>query len=422
MSVQPTSPDPRRARVLIAGAGVAGLETLLALRALASDLLDITILAPELKFINLSMSVDQPFKPPRARGLRLEEAAGELGARWRQAALDRVEPERSRVITRDGDEYPYDMLVLALGAHPQREWHSREVLTYHGSREGPDYRLLLQQLREERVNKIAFVKPAGPSWPLPLYDLALLTAAHCAAHERSGVDLSLVTPEEEPLAIFGKTASAAIRRLLDQSGVRLHTSSYGIPGRPGWLDITPGDRRVSVDRIVTVPRLVGPRLRGIACDQDGFIATDAHGRLAGLDGVFAAGDATSFPVKQGGLAAQQADAVAEMIAASVGVDIDPQPFRPILRGLLLTGGLPRYLQADISGRSGDDSTISGEALWWPPDKLAGRYLAPYLSRQVGDALDVVPQGEHAIPIETAIDAASPGTHGGFGGLAELPPR
>ena len=202
----------------------------------------------------------------------------------------------------------------------------------------------------------------------------------------------------------------------------LHTSSYGTPGRSGWLDITPGDRRVSVDRIVTVPRLVGPRLRGIACDHDGFIATDAHGRLAGLDGVFAAGDATSFPVKQGGLAAQQADAVAEMIAASVGVDIDPQPFRPILRGLLLTGGPPRYLQADISGRAGDDSTISGEALWWPPDKLAGRYLAPYLSSQVGDALDVMPQGEHAIPIETAIDPASADIKRGFGELSDLPSR
>jgi sulfide:quinone oxidoreductase len=106
--------------------------------------------------------------------------------------------------------------------------------------------------------------------------------------------------------------------------VTLHTSSYGRPGRPGWLDMTPGDRRISVDRIVTVPRLAGPRLRGIACDEDGFIDTDAHGRVAGPDGVCAAGDATSFPVKQGGLASQQADAVAEVIAASAGVDIDPQ--------------------------------------------------------------------------------------------------
>ncbi len=133
----------------------------MALHALASDLLDITILAPELEFINLSMSVDQPFKPQRVRGLRLQETAAELGACWHQAALDRVEPDRNRVITTDGDEVPYDMLALALGAHPEREWHSREVLTYHGGRDGPNYRLLLQQLREGRVNKVAFVKPAG---------------------------------------------------------------------------------------------------------------------------------------------------------------------------------------------------------------------------------------------------------------------
>ena len=104
--------------MLIAGGGVAGLETLLALRALAVDLLDITIIAPELKFINVSMSVDQPFKPQRVRGLRLQETAAEFGARWRHGALDRVEPELNRVITSDGDELRYDMLVLALGARP----------------------------------------------------------------------------------------------------------------------------------------------------------------------------------------------------------------------------------------------------------------------------------------------------------------
>ena len=195
------------------------------------------------------------------------------------------------------------------------------MLTYHGGRDGPNYRLLLHQLLEERMNKLdPWFNPAGPSWPLPLYDLALLTAADCAAHDRSGVELSLITPEEKPLAIFGETASAAIRRLLDESGVTLHTSSYGVPGHSGSLDITPGDKRISVDRIVTLPRLVGPRLRGIVCEHDGFIQTDAHGRVAGLDDVFAAGDATAFPIKQGGLSAQQADAVAEAIAASVGVD------------------------------------------------------------------------------------------------------
>jgi sulfide:quinone oxidoreductase len=409
-STRPTPRQPGRPRVLIAGAGVAGLETLLALRALAGDHLEVTIVAPELKILNPSMAVDQPFKPRRARGIRLESLFAEFDAGWVRADLDRIEHGQHQAITRDGERLSYDRLVVALGAHPE-QWLSRslthrgrsQVLTYAGARDNPDLAQLLDRVRDGSVSKLAFVKPAGASWPLPLYDLALLTAAECAAQRRSEVELSLVTPEEEPLGIFGNAASAAIRRLLEESGVMLHTASYGEPGRPGWLDISPGDRGIQVDRVVTEPRLAGPRMRGLPCDRDGFVHTDAHGRVPDLDGVFAAGDATSFPVKHGGLAAQQADAVAEAIAASAGVEIDPQPFRPVLRGVLLTGGLPRYLRSDLSGAVGDDSIISGEPLWWPPNKLAGRYLGPYLSSQTGEAADVMPQDLPGIPVDTALD-------------------
>jgi sulfide:quinone oxidoreductase len=312
------------------------------------------------------------------------------------------------------------MLVLALGARPQREWHAEGVLTYRGGRDGPNYRMLLHQLREGRVQRVAFVKPTGASWLLPLYDLALMTAADCAAHDRPEVELSLFTPEEAPLAVFGSRASAAIRAILDESGVTLHTCSYGQPGPRGRLDISPGNRSLAVDRIVTEPRLVGPSLRGIPSRREGFIHTDAHGRVPGLDDVFAAGDATTFPVKQGGLAAQQADAVAEAIAAAAGAKIDPQPFRPVLRGALLTGGPTRYLRADISGGAGDDSTISGEALWWPPNKLCGRYLAPYLSSKAGEAADVLPQNRAAIQVDTALGPRMIDPHSGFGELSDLP--
>jgi sulfide:quinone oxidoreductase len=421
MSTRSPSGRPTLPRVLIAGGGVAGLEALLALRALAGDRVTITILAPELKFMNLSMSVDQPFKPKRARGIRLQDTAAALDATWHQGALGRVEPTRRRVVTKAGDELPYDRLVLALGAHPEREWQADHVLTYHGTRDAPSYRLLLHQLGQGRIKHLAFLKPAGASWPLPLYDLALMTAAHCSTHADADAQLILITPEEEPLGMFGRTVSAAIGRLLEQSGVTLYTSSYGNPTPPGLLEISPGDHRMRVDRVITVPRLAGPRLRGLSCDHDGFIPTDPHGRVPDLDGVFAAGDATSFPVKQGGLATQQADAVAEAIAASVGAELDPQPFRPVLRGVLLTGGPARYLRADISGRSGDDSTISEQALWWPPDKIAGRYLAPYLSSQTGEAADVMPQDEQAIPIETSLHGAAPGGRASPGELEELKP-
>jgi sulfide:quinone oxidoreductase len=76
----------RPSHVLIAGAGVAGLEAVLALRALADDRVDITVVAPELNFINESMSVERPFKKRRGRGIRLETALAELGARWSGAS------------------------------------------------------------------------------------------------------------------------------------------------------------------------------------------------------------------------------------------------------------------------------------------------------------------------------------------------
>ena len=381
---------PSRPRVLIAGGGVAGLETLLGLRALAGDRVDITIVTPELRFVNRSMAVDQPFRRQRPRGVRMQDVTAEHGARWHRGALDRVEHPRRVVVTKDGDELPYDRLVLALGARPDREWHADWVLTFHDGRDDAGYRLLLHQLREGRVRKLAFVKPAGPSWPLPLYDLALTTAADCAAHQRPEVELSLITPEDEPLDMFGAPVSAAVARLLDERGVTVYTSSFGAPARPGWLEVSPGGWQLSVDRVVTVPRLVGPRLRGIRCGRNGFLRTDPHGRVPGLDGVYAAGDVTDFPIKHGGLAAQQADAVAEAVAASVGVGIDPQPFRPVLRAGLLTGAGARFLRADISGRAGDDSAISAAPLWWPPNKLYGRYLAPYLSSRTGEAADVMP--------------------------------
>jgi sulfide:quinone oxidoreductase len=409
-----------QARVVIAGAGVAGLEAVLALRALAGDRIDIVLVAPDARFINRSMAVEKPFRYRRVRGVRTQDIADEFGAQWHRGALDRVEHERRVVITKDGGDVPYDMLLLALGAHPEREWDPGGPLIVQDDRDEGDYRLLLYQLREGRVNQLAFVKPAGPSWPLPLYDLVLMTAADCVAHGRSGVELSLITPEQAPLGIFGSRVSADVRRLLAEAGVALHTSSaaalhpssFGARTRRTWLEIRPGGRRLSVDRIITEPRLVGPRLRGVPCDGDGFISTDLHGRVPGMDGVFAAGDATTFPIKQGGLAAQQADAVAEAIACAVGIDIDPKPFRPVLRGVLLTGAAPHFLRADISGCAGDDSTISREPLWWPPNRLCGRYLAPYLSRQTGDAADVMAQEQDGLPVGVTVD------HGGA--LADIP--
>jgi sulfide:quinone oxidoreductase len=369
-----------RPRVLIAGGGVAGLETLLALRALAGDRVDITLLAPEAKFVNRSMAVDEPSAIRSPRALRLRETAAAFDATWHRGSLERVEPERRMVITRHGTQLPYDRLVLALGARSEREWRSEGVLTYHDAHDAEDYRRLLRQLEDGRIGAVAFVKPAGPSWLLALYELALAAASEA---RRAQVQLSFVTPEAVPLESFGAAASTATARALGEAGIRVYTGSTGVPSRPGRLHLSPGDRRIHADRIVTLPRLIGPKLPGVPCDDAGFIQTDAHGRVIGMEDVFAAGDATAYPIKQGGLAAQQADAVARSIASSVDAMVAPRPLRPVLRGVLTADGTWHYMRAPFATGARADCSISEQPLWWPPNRLCGRYLAPYLSARVG---------------------------------------
>jgi sulfide:quinone oxidoreductase len=374
------------ARVLIVGAGVAGLETLAALRKLAGERIDITLLAPELKFVNHSMCAAQPFKPRRVRGIPLARVAADFGAYWCRDELQRVDAEKREALTRSGRRLQYDKLVLALGA--RQEPNFSPALTFRNGRDGPNYRLVLKRLRTGALKNLAFVKPWGPAYLLPLYDLALLTAAECARAGR-GIDISLITPEEEPLGVFGQEVSSGVARLLAENGVRVHARSYGLIRRSGGVELRPGGQALRAQQVVTVPRLFARHLCGVPFDSDGFIPVDGHGRVRGLDHAWAAGDATNFPLKQGGLAAQQADAVAEDIAASVGVDVEPRPFSPILRSVLLTGAEPHYLRADLSGSAGDDSSFSPQPSWFPATKLAARYLTPYLSTRRGSALDVL---------------------------------
>ena len=137
---------------------------------------------------------------------------------------------------------------------------------------------------------------------------------------------------------------------------------------------------VRADRVVALPQLRGVRIDGLPVNADGFVRTDAYGRVDDLPDVYAAGDMTDFPIKQGGIATQQADVVAEMIAADAGAEVTPHPFRPRLRGLLLTGDGERFLAADIGAGRAAGSEVDSEPGWWPPVKIPGRFLGPYLAR------------------------------------------
>jgi sulfide:quinone oxidoreductase len=363
-------------KVLIAGAGVAGLEAALALRELAGGLVDVELVSPETDFVYRPLAVAEPFRAGEARRFPLHQLAESAGATLTRAAVRSVDPERRMVVTSNGTALRYDSLLLALGARPATAIPG--ALTFSGPGDEEAFAALLHDARSGQLDRLVFALPVGASWPLPLYELALLTAVHLADAGASKVQLSVVTPEERPLQLFGAAASEVVTELLERHGINLlmDTTPVAVEGRT--LRLLP-DERLEADRVVALPRLEGLRLTGLPHDANGFVPTDRHGLVRGLYDVYGAGDLTDFPVKQGGIATQQADAAAESIAAAAGAPIEPKPFKPVLRGLLLTGMSPRYLRTEPGSVHSEADT---EPLWWPPAKIVGLHLAPFLASQL----------------------------------------
>ena len=384
--------------MLIAGGGVAALETLLALRDLAEDRIAIELVAPEEAFAFRPLQVGGPFALGNTRRYSLPAIAATRGARFRCDALKRVYADERCATTQSGDRVTYDALVLAIGAELVEAVPG--ALTYTGSAQAPAMRHILAEVAAARVSSLAFVVPPGDVWPLPAYELALMTALHA---RRSGMDpaVTVVSAEQAPLAVFGRAAAEEVGRLLVERGVTFRGSTHARRFDGGSLLLSPGSATLRTDVAVALPRSAGRLITGVPHTPDGFVRTDLHGRVSGVERVWAAGDGADFPIKQGGLAAQQADAVAEDIAALAGAAILPESFRPVLRGMLLTGEEPRYLRATIAGGAGEDSVAADHALWWPPTKIAGRWLGTYLGAVHDDV--VVSRPADAVPVEVELE-------------------
>ena len=379
------------ARVVIAGGGVAAIESLLALRDLAGSLVEVTVVSPENEFVYRPVTVAEAFDRAEARAYQLGEIVADADGELIYDSVERVNPDEHTILTGSGQTISYEYLIIAAGAIAREALPG--ALTFRGGRDVSALRRLLDELVTGKARSVALTLPSERMWTLPIYELALMTAAYLRESD-SDAEVWLVTPEEEPLGLFGPAASRAIRPMLQARGIRLWTSSRPAFVRRRILGLT-GGAELPVDRVIMLPRLDGPSMPGLPRDGRGFIPVDRRGRVSGVADVYAAGDATAFPLKQGGLATQQADAVAEAIAAELGSPIVPKPFRPVLRGLLMTGGAPLYLRAEPQRmareatvaieapsfrRSGRDaSAAAGQPLWWPPAKIAGRYLAPYFA-------------------------------------------
>ncbi len=361
--------------VVIAGGGVGALEAALALHRLAGERVALTLVSPAADFSYQPMAVLEPFVRRAPRQLPLARFASEIGAEFEQDSVAAVDCERRVLLTARQRELSYDALVVAVGARRGPGLANAvnvDVPGVYGS-----LRDLIRQLDRGALRSIAFVAPR-PTWPLPVYELALLVREHGREH-RLDLALTIITAEPRPLGVFGDAVSAEVASIL--AGADIHTIlDAQVESTDGALVAHSGGEPLRYDSVVALPRLQGPAISGLPTDADGFLPVGRSSELIGAERVYVAGDAGNFPVKYGGIAAQQADAAAAAIAAAAGASVDPIPFDGVVHGFLLRGReLPRlHFSARIEDGIAHDSQTSDTATASPEAKIAARYLGPYL--------------------------------------------
>jgi sulfide:quinone oxidoreductase len=383
-------------QVVIAGGGIAGLEALLALSDLAGDRVAVTLIAPEPDFTYRPLIVEEPFSFEPAERHELAPIVEERGGRFVQQGMRSVDRGSRTIALGDGTEIGYDAAVICIGARTRPAFP--QAITFQAAGESLRLGELLGEGKEGQPKRIAFLVPPTNTWPLPIYELALMTQRRA---RELGRDIGFVvyTPEEAPLVAFGTKASEAVSKLLEARGIEVRTGARVHEDEKGELVATPGGERVEAPHVVALPELEGPAIPGLPADEGGFLPIDEHARVRGTDDVYAAGDGTNFPIKQGGLGTQQADAAAEHIAARFDAPVDPEPFKPVLRGKLITGDETLSMRANIAG-GGGEGVASPDYLWWPPHKVSGRYLAPFLAGETPHRDPEPPS--HPIDVEIAL--------------------
>ena len=366
-------------RVVVCGGGIAAVEGLLRLRRLIGDSVDIDLIAPNEELVYRPMAVREPFASGPPRRYPLQRIARDAGADWTQDSLAWVDPDARVVHTGAEKQFGYDALLIAIGARQVDAYE--HVATFRDADADATYRGIVQDVEEGYSRSLAFIQPVGPVWPLPLYELALMTAERAESMDIRNLELVLVTPEPRPLAVFGAAVSDVVSNRLARAGIRVYCSSLAKVPATGRLLVEPQGVELHADRIITMPRVAGPSVRGLAGGgAQGFLPIDKHCCVPGTGGrVFAAGDAANYPVKHGGLGAQMADAAAARIAVLAGSGAKAPAFSPVIRGKLLTGSDPVYMSAHPIGTESFESEVFDEPPWPSDDKVVAEELGPYLA-------------------------------------------
>lgn len=422
------------------------MEALLGAHELLGERAELRLIEPEEEFRYRAVDSAEPLRSQPERTLTVAQLLAGTGATIVRDRLVEVREQDRTLLTRDGDLLPFDYLLIAVGARPQRALRQGAVW-----RPGQDPAVLaeiLAGLASGAVARAGVVIPRGVRWPLPGYELALVLGWTAQAPGR----VTLVTAERRPLEALGPDAIDLVTGELTRAevelitGVEAHDATgaeatsarlrltreppslaadalVGRPSRPSEDDVvtepsspveptaasgpsatlepTPpashqpdADRLVEFDRLLSLPTVSGPMIGGVASDAAGFVVVDEQLRALGGRRVWAAGSCLAAALEHSALAAQQADAAIAEIAAEFGVRA-AAPASPLeLTGILLRGQRERWLAANPPATN-RPSTL---CLWWP----TGRALGPRLAQRIAALDPAVRHGLGVVPPGLAV--------------------
>jgi sulfide:quinone oxidoreductase len=259
--------------ILVAGGGFAGVEAVVALRALAGTRPRITVLAPETALERRPEGVGTPFGFGGPVPLPLVEVRKRAHFELEVGSLASVDPARRLATDDRGRPLAFDALVVAVGARTRPALAG--ALTFSDARDAPAVTAALDAAVRSGRPRLAFTLPAVSSWALPLYELAMMAAVDLRDRGAVHAELTVVTPEPAPLWTFGPGASEAITRLLAERDIALRTGVRPLAVRSGELEVSAG-QAVPADSVIALPSLDGPAIVGLPHDDSGFIPVDAY--------------------------------------------------------------------------------------------------------------------------------------------------
>ena len=318
--------------VLIVGGGVAGLEALLGLRAMAGDRVGLALAAPDSDFSYRPLAVAEPFALGHAYRVPLVEFADDAGAELVVDAAVAVDDRPARCACAAAAR-GLRRAVVAPGARAVAGVEG--AVTWWPGGDPEVYGGLLRDIDEGYSKRIAIVVPPGAVWPLPAYELALMTAGEARRWDTTTSSVTVVTPERGRCRCSARRPSAAVTEELSALGSSSRPARRA--AREGGHQARAGGERVEVQRVFAVPRLVGPGARGPAGRRGGVHRSPATTRASRARAHVGGGrrrrlaDQVRWPGHTPGAARGRRD------RAPGRREDPPEPGEPVLHGRLLVG-------------------------------------------------------------------------------------